>query len=192
MAGVFTNANANYLTQKLGRSPSEGELYIAHFLGAGGAARLISLAAANPNAKATDYFANAAHANSSIFYDRSTGATRSLAEVRNVLTARYDVARSTPNTPAPAAASNTATNATALSIAPDTAGIANAFAAATPPPASPGAQVFHGLFQDSDRTGPVASLVRQLWGVPDSRPGSGPSPSPPGGTFDLFKDNVQG
>ena len=31
--------------------PSEGELYIAHFLGAGGAARLISLAASNPNAK---------------------------------------------------------------------------------------------------------------------------------------------
>ncbi len=42
--------------RKLGRSPSEGELYIAHFLGAGGAARLISSAAANPTASAASYF----------------------------------------------------------------------------------------------------------------------------------------
>jgi hypothetical protein len=100
MAGAFTNANAAILTSKLGRPPSESELYIAHFLGAGGAAKLINLAASNPNAKASDYFANAAHANSSIFYDRSTGAARSLAQVRNVLSARYDVARSRPGAPA--------------------------------------------------------------------------------------------
>ena len=93
MAGAFTKANADYLATKLGRQPSEGELYIAHFLGAGGAARLISLAAASPNAKGADYFPNAASANSSIFYDRATGHARSLAQVRDVLTARYDVAR---------------------------------------------------------------------------------------------------
>ena len=79
MAGAFTKANAAYLTQRLGRPPSEGELYIAHFLGAGGAARLIALAASNPSAKATDFFPTAAHANSSIFYDRTTGAARSVA-----------------------------------------------------------------------------------------------------------------
>ena len=39
MAGAFTKANSDYLATKLGRQPSEGELYIAHFLGAGGAAR---------------------------------------------------------------------------------------------------------------------------------------------------------
>ena len=93
MAGAFTKANADYLATKLGRQPSEGELYIAHFLGAGGAARLISLAADNPNAKGADYFPHAASANASIFYDRATGHARSLAQVRDVLTARYDVAR---------------------------------------------------------------------------------------------------
>jgi hypothetical protein len=92
MAGAFTQANATQLSQKLGRSPSEGELYIAHFLGVGGAAHLISAAADNPNASAASYFPNAAHANSSIFYDHTTGAARSLAQVRDVLTARYDVA----------------------------------------------------------------------------------------------------
>jgi hypothetical protein len=92
MAGAFTRANADILSNKLGRAPSEGELYIAHFLGAGGAARLISLAASDPNASAAQYFPGAASANSSIFFDRSTGAARSLAQVRNVLTARYGVA----------------------------------------------------------------------------------------------------
>jgi hypothetical protein len=92
MAGAFTQANAAVLSAKLGRPPSEGELYIAHFMGAGGAARLISSAAANPNASAASYFPIAAHANASIFYDRSTGQPRTLAEVRNILTARYDVA----------------------------------------------------------------------------------------------------
>jgi hypothetical protein len=92
MAGAFTKANATLLSQKLGRSPSEGELYIAHFLGVGGAAKLISAAGDNPNASAASLFPNAAHANSSIFYDRTTGAARSLAQVRDVLTARYDVA----------------------------------------------------------------------------------------------------
>jgi hypothetical protein len=79
MAGAFTRANADILSKKLGRAPSEGELYIAHFLGAGGAARLISLASSDPNAKATQYFPNAATANSSIFFDRSTGTARGLA-----------------------------------------------------------------------------------------------------------------
>ena len=41
MAGAFTKENTTLLSQKLGRTPSEGELYIAHFLGVGGAAKLI-------------------------------------------------------------------------------------------------------------------------------------------------------
>ena len=45
MAGAFTSTNASQLAAKLGRSATEGELYMAHFLGANGASRLISLAA---------------------------------------------------------------------------------------------------------------------------------------------------
>ncbi len=92
MAGAFTKENATLLSQKLGRTPSEGELYIAHFLGVGGAAKLISAASDNPSGSAASLFPNAAHANTSIFYDHTTGAARSLAQVRDVLTARYDVA----------------------------------------------------------------------------------------------------
>jgi hypothetical protein len=223
MAGAFTKANADYLATKLGRQPSEGELYIAHFLGAGGAARLISLAAGNPGAKATDYFPNAANANASIFYDRATGHARSLAQVRDVLTARYDVARNdavraaqaasaavTPGTlsvaraagapldlaafaaPAPAATANPARAEPAKTAAavPDTAGMTNAFAAAAPKPAAQAAnQIFHGLFQDTDRTGPVAAVVSQLWTTPNV-PTEGAAEQPPrrGDMRNLFSD----
>jgi hypothetical protein len=225
MAGAFTKANSDYLATKLGRQPSEGELYIAHLLGAGGASRLISLAASSPNAKGTDYFPNAANANSSIFYDRATGHSRSLAQVRDVLTARYDVARNdavratqaasatvTPGTlslaqatgapldlaafaaPAAAAAPSPASHApkkTAAAV-PDTAGMTGAFAAATPTPAAPAAnQMFHGLFQDTDRAAPVAAMVSQLWTTPNAPPdgnGAAEQPARRGDMRNLFSD----
>jgi len=118
MAGAFTQANASLLSEKLGRAPSESELYIAHFLGAGGAARLISAAANDPNASAASLFPVAARANSSIFYDRATGTPRSLAQVRDVLTARYDVAaRSAPNIAAVAQAAITPSTAATAPVA---------------------------------------------------------------------------
>jgi hypothetical protein len=134
MAGAFTRANAEILTNRLGRAPSEGELYMAHFLGAGGAARLITLAGSSPSASAADFFGHAARANASIFYDRATGAARSLAQVRNVLTARYDVARSNQGPPVGVAqAASEPAAATAAVAVPDTAGITGVFAAAAPP-----------------------------------------------------------
>jgi hypothetical protein len=68
MAGAFTQQNAEYVSERLGRDPSQGELYIAHFLGAGGATKLITLASQDPNARADSHFPRAAKANRSIFY----------------------------------------------------------------------------------------------------------------------------
>jgi hypothetical protein len=180
MAGAFTKANATYLAEKLGREPSEGELYIAHFLGAGGAARLISQAASNPNATAATAFGNAAQANPSIFYDRRTGAARTVGQVRDILTARYDVARSQPAVSAVMqAANNSAPIIAPLSLAPtptfpittaplaaaqartlpvpDTAGITSAYAAAVPIRNRADTQIFHGLFADPNGGTPSAS-----------------------------------
>jgi Transglycosylase SLT domain len=183
MAGAFTKNNASALSERLGREPSEGELYIAHFLGVGGGARLIELAASNPSAKAADYFPSAAQANPSIFYDRSTGSARSLAQVRDVLTARYDVARGSQDSttaaaaePAPAAATTAdAVTATSSTAAPDTAGIANAFAAAIPTRKADDTQVFHALFADDHRTVPLASMVGGLWGASTAASGGAPA-----------------
>ena len=197
MAGAFTKSNASALSERLGRSPSEGELYIAHFLGVGGAARLIALAGSNPNARAADYFPNAAQANPSIFYDRTTGAARSLAQVRDILTARYDVARGSQDPTAMAAQADAtdptiaATDAAAAATAaPDTAGIANAFAAAIPTPKAGDTQVFHGLFADDYRAAPLAPVVSALWGAPNAAAPSGApaQKSRTNGLLDLFKD----
>ena len=63
--------------------------------------------------------------------------------------------------------------------APDTAGITSAYAAAAPsargvpaPAKLPAhavadTQMFHGLFQDTDRSAPVAAIVSQLWTTPN-------------------------
>jgi hypothetical protein len=200
MAGAFTKANAEALGAQLGRPPTESELYIAHFLGVGGAARLITQAASNPGAKAADMFPSAAQANSSIFYDRS-GAARSVVQVRDLIAARYDQARGTPAqtsaqavaTAATAGATAAAAATTAAATAPDTAGIGGAFAAAIPKAATGDGQVFHGLFQDPNRTTPVAPLVSALWNAPDAAAsGAGTNAQRPkfNGMLDLFKDPV--
>jgi hypothetical protein len=88
MAGAFANDSKSALESKLGRSVSSGDLYIAHFLGAGGASKLISSAEDAPNARADVLFPEAAAANRSIFYDRS-GQPKTVAEVYQGLVARH-------------------------------------------------------------------------------------------------------
>ena len=167
MAGAFTKDNAAQLNARLGRAASEGELYIAHFLGSGGAGRLIAAADANPQANAAAMFPNAARANRSIFYDKD-GHARSVAQVCSVLVGRYDVARASPSVPA-----NVADNA------PDVAGVANAYAAANPPPArfDDGA-VFHSLFHVGERREPIAPAVSELWSGQGANPPAQPDPAP--------------
>jgi hypothetical protein len=52
MAAVLTQSNSFKLTGQIGRRPTDGELYMAHFMGAGGAAKLITNAEDNPQARA--------------------------------------------------------------------------------------------------------------------------------------------
>lgn len=67
MAGELTRENAASLSAQIGRAPSGGELYAAHVLGSGGAARLIQAAAQGaPDAAAL--FPREAAANRGIFY----------------------------------------------------------------------------------------------------------------------------
>ncbi len=68
MAAVLTQSNSFKLTGMIGRRPTDSELYMAHFMGVGGAAKLISNAEDNPQASGARLFPNAAAANRSIFY----------------------------------------------------------------------------------------------------------------------------
>ncbi len=89
MAGELTRDTASALQQKLGRAVSKGELYMAHFLGASGAARFITAAEANPDARAAESFGREASANRSVFFEK-TGKMRSLSEVYDRLTHAHD------------------------------------------------------------------------------------------------------
>ena len=126
MGGVFTQQNTAALGKRLGRAPSEAELYIAHFFGPSGAAKAISLAQSNPNANAAEIFPAAARANRPIFYDKQ-GNARSIAGVCAELARRYQVARAEQRAPAIAAAQQMPTrppvpvavsNASAQKVAP--------------------------------------------------------------------------
>ena len=200
MAAVLTQSNSFKLTGMIGRRPTDSELYMAHFMGVGGAAKLISNAEDNPQASGARLFPNAAAANRSIFYDR-TGRARNISEVYSVLTQRYAAAVASPVTqgalamyggsPASTAVANAAPAATAIDSAVYLSTFPNVGAAAPVTVASastPGGDssssvpVFRSLFQVGDQSQPVSSTVRALWGNSPSGQASKAQP------LDLFSD----
>ena len=92
LAGALTRNNSALVSTSIGRQPTNGELYIAHFLGADGAGKLINGASKNPRASAASMFPHAAAANRTIFYDTS-GRARSVGEVYGKLTRLFNSAR---------------------------------------------------------------------------------------------------
>lgn len=93
MAGDLANDNRAALAATLGRDPDNAELYLAHFLGADGAARFLTGLSGNPDASAAALLPKAAAANRAIFYDRA-GAPRSLGGVMALLRGRLEAAGS--------------------------------------------------------------------------------------------------
>ncbi|MBU7579863.1 MAG: transglycosylase SLT domain-containing protein [Porphyrobacter sp.] len=84
MAAGLAEDNRAHLMPILGRQPNHAELYLAHFLGAGGAGRFLSELQADPSQSAPALFARPAAANRGIFY-ASDGSPRSLAQVMGVI-----------------------------------------------------------------------------------------------------------
>ncbi|MBR0858827.1 lytic transglycosylase domain-containing protein [Bradyrhizobium liaoningense] len=207
MAAALTQSNSFKLTGLLGRRPSDSELYMAHFMGVGGAAKLIANAEDNPQAVGARLFPNAAAANRSIFYARD-GRARSVSEVYSVLDARYASAAnskttrsamamygSTPSTTQVASANGVQPgvpvidNAAYLQTFPDTRAVTPVSAASVADNA-PATPVFRSIYQPGDATQPVSTTVQKLWGnnasltsvasaTPEVRP-----PQP----LDLFSD----
>jgi hypothetical protein len=93
MAAGLAEDNRAHLMPILGRQPSHGELYLAHFLGADGAGRFLSEMQADPGQSAPALFARPAAANRAIFYN-SDGAPRSLAQVMDVIEGKLNRALS--------------------------------------------------------------------------------------------------
>lgn len=80
MAAEHASDNADALQSTLGRPATGTDLYMAHFLGLGGAKQFLSAMQAAPDRTAATMFPAAARANRNVFYDAS-GNARSLSEV---------------------------------------------------------------------------------------------------------------
>jgi hypothetical protein len=149
MAGAFTNRNAQELRSATGRDPTEGELYMAHFLGSGGASRLINLNETNPQATAARMFPDAASANRRIFFDQ--GRPRTIAEVYGVLSAGRTTAVAGATAPTRMAAATPS-----LEVEPSTSG----WSAVPKINADPG-RPFHSMFAGNG--GPINAFVAATW-----------------------------
>lgn len=209
MAGALTQMNGEKLASAIGRAPTDGELYMAHFLGVGGAARLINTAMNNPSASAQRLFPAAAVANRSIFYSRG-GMARSASDVYAVLNSRYVSAANAPVTRAalanavqqPQSILPDSVSAVFLSALPPATASASSAPAASSTPVSATNEaaarpVFRTLYQAGDRIEPVSPAVQGLWSrgaSPVSPPPGADAVRPSGGApssgFDLFSDRA--
>lgn len=192
MAGAFANRNSEYLTSALGRQPTSGELYIAHFLGASGARKLISLKQTSPSASAPPEFPAAAKANRSIFYSRE-GQAKTAGDVYASLVGKHDrvppIQAPTTQVAAilskPTAETNRPLQVNNRVAAAPTRMVPMRIAPANPPaapvrmvevqlpdlstPSTTAVAVANDgpMFQTMFRTesdGPISNAVRQLWG----------------------------
>ena len=114
MAAEFASENQRYLKRSLGPDADIGstEMYLAHFMGAGGASEFLKKMENNPDQSAADIFPRAARSNRSIFFDKN-GQERSLADVYarfdNKFNSDQDIAVTRP-APTPATASDIPTS----------------------------------------------------------------------------------
>ena len=216
MAAALTQSNSFKLTGLLGRRPSDSELYMAHFMGVGGAAKLIANAEDNPQAVGARLFPNAASANRSIFYARD-GRARSVSEVYSVLNARYASASNskstrsamamygdTPSTTQVASANGVqptvpmVNGAAYLQTFPDARGVTpvSATSSTTVADNTPITPAFRSIYQPGDATQPVSTTVQKLWGNNASLTSAAPTTSAisttpdvrPPQPLDLFSD----
>ena len=89
MAGEYARENKAHLQQEVGGPIGATDLYMAHFLGAGGAAKFLSAMRQDPAQKAAGILPDAASANRAVFYDAG-GQPRSLRDIYDRFAAKFD------------------------------------------------------------------------------------------------------
>lgn len=87
-AAELANDNKSYLENELGRPVGNTELYMAHFLGAGGAAKFLKALDKNPNQPAASLLPDAAKANLNVFYDGTR--PKSVGQIFDNFAAKFD------------------------------------------------------------------------------------------------------
>lgn len=92
MAAEYAAQNADILKSRIGDDAEIGktELYLAHFLGAGGATKFLTAMEKNPDARAAVLFPSEAHRNPGVFYNSDTGSARTLTQIYDHFAARFN------------------------------------------------------------------------------------------------------
>lgn len=81
MAAEYAGENKAILEKSLGRAATDTDLYLAHFLGAGGACKFLKAMSGDADCSAAAVLPTAASANPAIFYSKSTGEAKSLQDI---------------------------------------------------------------------------------------------------------------
>lgn len=89
MAAEHASDNKDALEGRLGRPATGTDLYMAHFLGLGGATRFLDTMASSPDRTGASMFPAAARANRNIFY-ASNGQPRTLSEIYTRFAGKLD------------------------------------------------------------------------------------------------------
>jgi len=89
MAGELDKQNLSSLQGNVGGKIGGTELYLAHFLGVGGASDFLNEMHSNPNATAANVLPEAASANPSVFYN-ATGQPRTLTQIYRHFAQRFN------------------------------------------------------------------------------------------------------
>ncbi len=130
MAAEFARSNYNQLENALGSGVNATDLYLAHFLGAGGATRFLASYRQDPQRIAATQFPEAAAANRGVFYDAS-GRARTLDQVYRFFESKMtrDVAdvAAIASAEAPAAAKPAPKPAATPALPPQLQALANQF-----------------------------------------------------------------
>lgn len=90
MAAEYAADNKAYLETRLKGEVGPVEMYLAHFMGPGGATGFLKAMAKNPMGNAADIFPEAARANRGVFYDGKTGKPRTLAAVYDFFAKKFE------------------------------------------------------------------------------------------------------
>lgn len=91
MAARYAKMNKAAVEIVLHREATGAELYLAHFLGTGGAKRFLKVWKRSPHTAAAAMFPRAARANRPVFFNRA-GRARSLDQVRSLIAAKLNTA----------------------------------------------------------------------------------------------------
>ncbi|MQX36523.1 hypothetical protein [Roseospira navarrensis] len=169
MAAEYAAENKRHLEASLGRPAGTTDIYLAHFLGPGGAVTFLTAVGRTPDRPAADVLPEAAHANPGLFLDH--GRPRSLRELHGLLDAtisdamrRFQGVESLTRPPAPPPA------AKPTPPAPEDMGATRSAQAG--PPVAPGAKPVPPGFEDM-------GAVRTAEVGPPVAPGAKPAAPPP-------------